>query len=183
MFNQSRGWAQSPDGCYWKEMLSKEPSNTCLSSRMAEKISQDKYPFLLHMLRHIWLRKNKNIFNKRKSIYVWMRIMYVTDVKYMYTQRYRYIYMCCEIFISKLSQFAHVLESISHFLPQSVSNTPEAYVKCHDCHTMSSEILEPAPNPSYRRHFQRPGGHDGGCGYFWGSDYDRQWAKHWNLET
>lgn len=184
MFNQRRGWARSPDGCYWKEMLSKEPSKgTSSSSGMAEKISQDKYTFLLCMLRHIWLRKNHKLFNKRKRIYMWKCIMYITDVKYVCTHRQTYIYMCCEIFIYKLSHFDHILESISVFLLSLCSNTPEARVKCHDCHTMGAEILEPAPNPSHRRHFQCLGGHDGSCRCFWKPDYDRQWTIHRNVVT
>lgn len=114
------------------------------------------------------IKKNHKLFTKRKRTYVWMCMMYITDVKYLNAQRH--INLCCEIFISKWSHFAHILESVFS-CSVCTQHTRKVCKICHDCHPMGSEILEPAPNP-HRRHFQCLGGHDGGCGYFWRSDHD-----------
>lgn len=128
------------------------------------------------------IKKNHKLFNKRKRIYVWKCIMYTTEVKYVCTHRQTCIYVLWDTYLQIIPFWSHF--GINQCFPaQSVSNTPEARVKCHDCHTVGAEILEPAPNPSHRRHFQCLGGHDGGCGCFWKSDYDRQWTKHRNLVT
>lgn len=85
----------------------------------------------------------------------------------------------CITLLSNVSIYTHtmryyiqIIPFCSHFglnecsFTQSVPNAREAYVKCHDCHIVASEILEPDPHPSLRKHFQCLGGHNGGCGYF-----------------
>lgn len=105
------------------------------------------------------IKKNRKLFNKRKRIYVWMCMMYITDVKYLSTQRQTYKYVLWDIYIQIIPFCSHF--GINQRFPaQSISNTPEECINCHDCHTIGSEILDAAPNPSHRRHFQCLGGHD-----------------------
>lgn len=154
MFHQRSGRVPSPDGALLKGDAIKvtlqhlrAQAQECLHGR------RDKprpIPLYASYFKAHPIKKNHTLFNER--IYVWMCISLLSNV-YIHT----HIYMLWDTYIQIIPFRSHFGINQS-FFTQSVPDTTEAYVKCHDCHIMGSEILEPAPNPSLRRHFQRPEG-------------------------